>query len=104
MNRHAALEILRRAEPALRSRYGVVSAHLFGSLARDEGDELSDIDVAVRFERDQGPDVMKLCGVSGLLSSLFEADVDVIALPARDPGLDAMVRDTASDLANFPRR
>lgn len=96
MRRQPALEILRKAAPELRSRYGVVGAHLFGSVARDEADDRSDVDVAVRFEGDEKADVMKLCGVSGLLSSLFERDVDVVALPAGDAELDAVLRREAA--------
>ena len=49
MDRETALDILRHAAPALRERYGVVSAGLFGSVARGEADVYSDIDVAVTF-------------------------------------------------------
>jgi predicted nucleotidyltransferase len=96
MKREIALEILRGAAPELRARYGVVGARLFGSVARGEADDRSDIDVAVRFEDGRTVDVMKLCGVSGFLSSLFEADVDVVALPARDPALGAAIRRDAA--------
>jgi predicted nucleotidyltransferase len=96
MKKEIALEILRRAAPELRSRYGVVGAQLFGSVARDDADDRSDIDVAVRFESDRAIDVMKLCGVSGLLSSLFGTDVVVVALPARDPALNAAVEREAA--------
>jgi hypothetical protein len=34
---------------------------------------------------------MKLCGVSGFLSSLFEADIDVVAQPTRNPDLNAAI-------------
>ena len=91
MNRDTALEILRRAAPELRARYGVVGARLLGSVARDEADGLSDVDVAVSFEGPRPADVMTLCGISGLLSALFQSDVDVVALPARDPALGAAV-------------
>lgn len=91
MNRQTALDILRDAAPELRSRYGVVGARLFGSVARGDADDQSDVDVAVRFEDGQPTDAMNLCGVSGLLSGLFGKDVDVVALPARDQGLNAAV-------------
>jgi predicted nucleotidyltransferase len=69
----------------------VVSARLFGSVARGDSDELSDVDVAVRFDDTAHFDVMRLCGVAGLLSSLFETDVDVVVQPARDPDLNAAI-------------
>jgi predicted nucleotidyltransferase len=96
MNRDAVLHLLREAAPELRARYGVTGAALFGSVARNEADGDSDIDVAVRFAEGAAVDVMKLCGVSGLLSGLFERDVDVVALPPRNPHLRAALeRDAA---------
>ena len=64
---------------------------MFGSVARGDSDDLSDVDVAVRFDDAGYFDIMKLCGVSGLLSSLFETDVDVVAQPTHDPDLDAAI-------------
>lgn len=91
MHRDSALRMLREAAPALRQRYGVVSARLFGSLARGDGDDLSDVDVAVRFDDARPVDVMNLCGVSGFLSALFDADVAVVAQPARNQNLNAAI-------------
>ncbi len=91
MRRDVALQILRDAAPALRQRYGVIGARLFGSVARDEADECSDVDVAVRFDDATPMDVMNLCAVSDLLSVLFGTDVDVVAQPARDPDLNAAI-------------
>ncbi len=96
MELDAALDLLRGAAPELRSRYGVVGARLFGSLARGTADDLSDIDVAVTFEGEGPADVMRLCGVSGLLSALFGRDLDVVSLPARDPALDEALRREAA--------
>ena len=83
------LEILRRAAPELKARYGVSGARVFGSVARGEADAFSDVDVAVRFEGGHPVDVMSLCGVSGLLSGLFGRTVDVVTLSPRDPALAA---------------
>ena len=91
MDQAAALRLLRQAAPELKSRYGVAAAALFGSIARNEGDEASDVDVAVRFDASHPFDVMALCGVSGLLSAVFGRDVDVVSLPARDPRLNDVI-------------
>ena len=39
---------------------------------------------------------MALCGISGLLSGIFGADVDVVALPAQSPGLSAAIERDAT--------
>jgi predicted nucleotidyltransferase len=96
MTRDTVLQRLRDAAPELRARYGVTGAALFGSVARDEADGDSDIDVAVCFAEGATVDVMKLCGVTGLLSALLQRDVDVVALPPRNPRLRATIeRDLA---------
>lgn len=95
MNRQTAIDALRAAEPALRERFGVIGASLFGSFGRGEADEFSDLDVALRFS-DPSPDAWTLCRVSGYLMDLFGRDVDVVALPVRNPSLaDAIDRDAA---------
>jgi len=43
------IEILRRAMPELRERFGVVSVRLFGSIARREAGPGSDVDILVEF-------------------------------------------------------
>lgn len=91
MTRDDAIEILRAAAPELRRRYGVSSAAVFGSVARGEAANESDIDVAVSFDGATA-DAMTVCSVSGYLSGLMKRDVDVVALPARDADLDATIR------------
>lgn len=80
---------LKAARQELSEQYGVSSLRVFGSLARGDSDALSDIDVAVAFDRTVDP--MALCGVSGLLSHRLGRDVDVVALPARDVELAASI-------------
>ena len=51
MRRNATVQILARHLPELRRDFGVSSLSLFGSLARDEAHETSDVDVLVDFDR-----------------------------------------------------
>ncbi|HEX4072884.1 MAG TPA: nucleotidyltransferase family protein [Planctomycetaceae bacterium] len=51
MRRNATVQILARHLPELRRDFGVSSLSLFGSLARDEAHEASDVDVLVDFDR-----------------------------------------------------
>lgn len=46
------LEFLARNKEHFRNRYGIVKIGLFGSYARDEQAENSDIDLIVEFEKD----------------------------------------------------
>jgi predicted nucleotidyltransferase len=50
MRKDEALRILSEASPEIVSRFGVKQLRLFGSTARDEAREDSDVDVLVEFE------------------------------------------------------
>lgn len=50
MNRASILERLSAEAPGLRERYGVRSLALFGSMARGDDREESDVDLLVTFE------------------------------------------------------
>ena len=49
-SRDDVLRLLRDHKEALRERFGVTEVYLFGSFARDEATEASDVDVVVKFE------------------------------------------------------
>lgn len=51
MNRDEVLDILRTHKPTLSERFGVTGLALFGSFARDQATEKSDVDILVRFDR-----------------------------------------------------
>ena len=49
MNRHFIISRLERERNVLSERFGVASLRLFGSFARDDARDSSDIDLVVRF-------------------------------------------------------
>ena len=74
MRRDEALEILRNQKPILQERFGVSRVGIFGSVARDEAKDDSDVDVVV----DMTPDLFLMVHVKELLEEAFQAPVDVI--------------------------
>ena len=54
-------------------QYNISKVYLFGSYARGEEDENSDIDIALELE-----DVSKYMDVYGSLSSIFGSNVDIL--------------------------
>ena len=50
MNRQAILDLLNAEGPALRRKYAVRSLAVFGSIARGDDREGSDVDILVTFE------------------------------------------------------
>lgn len=75
-------EIMRRIRDnsqILRSRYPIESIALFGSYARDEQNENSDIDILVDFNKPVGMEVVDLAIE---LENILEQEVDLVTYNA----------------------
>ncbi|MCU0841672.1 MAG: nucleotidyltransferase family protein [Thiobacillaceae bacterium] len=86
MRRDEALRILTEASPEIVSRFGVSRLRLFGSTARDEAREDSDVDILVEFEQPATFD-----GYFGLLRYLEDrlgCEIDLVT----EKGLKERVR------------
>ena len=92
MKRAAALAILKDHAPELQ-RLGVVSLSLFGSTARDEATDRSDIDVAVRLkDLDSGfAAIRHLELIKHRLSEILGTSVDVVPEPIEHGRLQARI-------------
>lgn len=76
MNRDTATRLLTEAKPELRRRFGVTRLALFGSTARDEARDDSDVDVLVAFD---GPaSAGRYFGVQFYLEDLLGRPVDLV--------------------------
>jgi predicted nucleotidyltransferase len=84
MNSSDAIKTLRRSEQALRQR-GVMHAALFGSVARGDYREDSDIDIMVEIDPDARLTVFDYVDLKEYISGLFEAPVDVVNRDALKP-------------------
>ena len=85
MNRDEALDLLRTHKPALAERFGVTGLALFGSFARDQTTELSDVDILVQFEI---PATSKTYfGVQFYIEDLLGRPVDLVTEKALRPEL-----------------
>ncbi len=69
--------ILAEAKPELQKKYPLSELGIFGSYARGDADENSDIDVLVDFDGPLG--LMKYIGLSHELQRLFNLKVDVVS-------------------------
>ena len=77
MRRDEVVEILGRHSEELRERFNVRSLRLFGSVARDESSEASDIDILAEFEPDMKT-FDHFMELSFLLEDLFHRRVEVV--------------------------
>ncbi len=73
------------SERALFERYGVSAVSLFGSVARGESTEESDIDLLVEFSRPIG--LLRFVELKRILEEVFGRTVDLVTPKALKPQL-----------------
>lgn len=71
------IEMLRRYKEESAEKYGIETLGLFGSVARGEQDEKSDIDVFIRLKR---PDFLVRMEIKEELEHLFDRKIDLVPL------------------------
>ena len=76
LNREETINKLKTTQQYLNDHYGVSSMLLFGSLAKNEQKEGSDVDVCVEMK----PNLFKQAGVKAHLQELLGCDVDVVRM------------------------
>ena len=74
MQRDQVLTILRNHKQALASKYGVTQLGIFGSVARNEATDASDVDIVVPMP----PDLFQMVHMKEELELLLAAPVDLI--------------------------
>ena len=79
MNRDNVLNVLRAHKATLAQRFGVTELALFGSFARDQATDDSDVDILVRF--DVPPNWQRYFGAQGYLEDLLGRPVDLATKP-----------------------
>lgn len=89
MKRDEILNILHQHQPELHQKFGVKTLALFGSVARDEAQTGSDVDLLVEFERSVG--LFGLFALQDHLESLLGCKVDIGTLRSLKPFIRAQV-------------
>lgn len=76
MGRDQALTLLQQHKTALLQQFAVTDIAIFGSTARDEASDTSDIDILVRFD---GPTTTEgFFGLQFYLEDLFGCSIDLV--------------------------
>jgi len=84
MKRERAIEKIKKATNAVHAR-GVSALYLFGSTARDEAGETSDVDVFIDYDRSKKFSLLDLAAVKLILEKELEAHVDILTRNGIDP-------------------
>ena len=76
LRRDEVIEVLRRHKAEFAERYGVTGLGVFGSVARDNATEASDVDVVVEMTN---PDLFFMVHIKEALEEEFHRPVDVVS-------------------------
>ena len=76
MSTETVVEILRALKPEIHHRFKARDLGLFGSFARTEQGDTSDVDILVDFE--EGADLLDLVGLAQFLEERLARKVDVV--------------------------
>lgn len=82
---------LRQEKPRLAEDYGVSEIGVFGSIARGEGEEGSDVDILVRFDRPIG--LIRFVGLEQEIEELLGVEVDLTTPKGLKPWMRSRVED-----------
>jgi predicted nucleotidyltransferase len=88
MGKNEAVRLLRAHASAIKA-IGATSLYLFGSTARDEADEASDLDLFIDYDEDGEFSAIELVRLKNYISDALKIDADVTT---RD-GLHPLIRD-----------
>jgi len=97
VNRQAILDRLSAEAPALREKYGVKSLAVFGSMARGDDREGSDVDILVTFEGRATFD--NFMGLKLDLEDLLGRPVDLLTPKCLGPAMEARIEKEAIRVA-----
>jgi len=75
MGRKEIIEILRGYKKEFAGQYGILDIGVFGSVARDEVGEDSDVDVVIRISK---PELFMLVGIKDELEERLRRSVDIV--------------------------
>ncbi|MCP4296721.1 MAG: nucleotidyltransferase [Proteobacteria bacterium] len=74
-SRNKTLSILNQFKDTFAKRYGITALGIFGSIARDEDNEDSDVDIVVKMTK---PDLFYLVHIKDELQEAYKRPVDIV--------------------------
>ncbi len=94
MKREAAIAALKKEADAVKA-LGATSLYLFGSTARDEARDESDVDVFIDYEHGTGFSLVELVGIKYHLEDRLGVSVDITTRDSLHPLLKTCIEASA---------
>ncbi|PTM98518.1 nucleotidyltransferase family protein [Mycoplana dimorpha] len=94
MRKSEAIERLQRNADAIRA-LGATSLYLFGSVARDEAGQASDLDLFIDYDPEKKFSLLDLVGIKLFLEDALALEVDVTTRDSLHPRLKNKIESSA---------
>ncbi|WP_395515435.1 nucleotidyltransferase family protein [Pseudorhizobium flavum] len=94
MKRSEAIEKLKAKADAIKAR-GATSLYLFGSVARDEASDTSDLDLFIDYDPSRKFSLVDLAGIKIYLEDELSTEVDVTTRSSLHPRLKEKIETSA---------
>ena len=94
MKRSEAIEKLKAKADAIKAR-GATSLYLFGSVARDEASDTSDLDLFIDYDPESDFNALDLVGIKLLLEDELHHSVDITTRDSLHPVLKSRIETNA---------
>ncbi len=78
---------LKELKPELEKDYSVEEIGVFGSYARNEQTENSDLDILVGLKRGHSVGVIKFCGLKNFLAQILNKKIDLVSKRGIHPAI-----------------
>jgi uncharacterized protein len=95
INKDNILLFFKNHKDEFREKYKIVALGIFGSFARDEQNEGSDIDLLVEFEDNTEELYEKKTEIKALLKAHFQREIDICRIKYIKPYFKQQILDTA---------
>jgi predicted nucleotidyltransferase len=77
VNRNYVLNLLTQYKNSNYDKYGIEAIGIFGSFARDEATESSDVDICIKTKT---PDMFALVHIKDELQNIFHKNIDIVRI------------------------
>lgn len=92
MHKQEILDYLKSNQSYYSDQFGVQFIGLFGSFARDEANENSDIDILYKIEKDKKLSLFKYLKLTKQLEDFFHKKIDLVRDEALKPQLKSYIQ------------
>ncbi|MEA2017623.1 MAG: nucleotidyltransferase domain-containing protein [Campylobacterota bacterium] len=85
MNKNEVIDYLKSKQQYFYDNFGIKFIGIFGSVARDEMKDSSDIDILYKIEKDKKLSMFKYLKISSLLEEFFHKKIDLVRIETLKP-------------------